>query len=89
MATSFRLPEEHMRRLKSLAKRLGVSKAQVVKQAIDKYYEEQIEKSTRSALDRLIESGFEPVNEELPFSAADEVAQREIIREKLSKKRRH
>lgn len=88
MATSFRLPEEQMRRLDSLAQQLGVSKAQVVIQAIDKYFEDQIGKSKRSALDRLIESGFQPMSAELDFSADDLDAQRKTIRAKITKKKR-
>lgn len=87
MATSFRLPEEQTRRLNRLAKRLGISKAQVVKLAIDKYYELEIGSSKRTAFDRLAESGFQPISSELGFSSEDETAQREIIRAKLASKR--
>ncbi len=88
MATSFRLSSEHMKRLEFLATRLGLSKAQVVKESIDKLYEEEIKRSKRTMLDRLSECEFEPIDARLEFDASDEEAQRKIMREKVSKKRR-
>jgi predicted DNA-binding protein len=90
MATSFRLPPQQMSRLEYLAKRLGISKAQVVKRALDKYYEDQMETSRRSALDKLMDGGdYSP----MPFGtgdlAGDELKQRRIIRAKLAKKGRN
>ncbi|MCC7530895.1 MAG: hypothetical protein IT342_20405 [Candidatus Melainabacteria bacterium] len=88
MATSFRLSSEHMKRLEFLAIRLGVSKAQVIKKSIDKLYEAEIRHSKRTMLDRLSECEFEPVDARLEFDASDEEAQRKIMREKISQKRR-
>lgn len=86
MATSFRLPAQQVNQLNRLAKRLGVSKAQVVNQAIDRYFEEQFGKSKRSALDRLLDAGFEPIQTRPGDLASDEAKQREIISAKLRKK---
>jgi hypothetical protein len=89
MATSFRLPPEQMTRLTLLAKTMGTSKAQVVKQAIDRLYEEQSRRSKRSLLDRLLEGGFEPLAINVPQDlSSNEEKQRRIIREKLAKKNR-
>jgi predicted DNA-binding protein len=89
MATSFRLPAEHLRRLEYLANRLGKSKAQVVKEAIDLLYERHCQSSKRSALDRLIEGGFQPAAIDLGFDAADKAAQRKVIRAKIAPKGRN
>ena len=89
MATSFRLPAEHMGRLNYLAKRLGKSKAQVVRQAIEQYYDEHMQKSQRSALDNLLEGGFQPIPIDLGDLADNEVKQRQVIRAKLTKKSRN
>jgi predicted DNA-binding protein len=88
MATSFRLSSEHMKRLEYLSNRLGKSKAQVVKEAIDKLYDEHSQRSKRSALDRLLEGGFQPLTVKLDFEARDVAAQRRVIRAKISEKSR-
>jgi len=77
-----------MKRLEYLATRLNTSKAQVIKQAIDKLYEEESKRSKKSALDILSENNFEPLEIEPLVNAHDEEAQRNLIREKLSKKNR-
>jgi hypothetical protein len=88
MPTSFRLPDEHIKRLTYLAERLGTSRAQVVKEAINMLYEEHIRKSGRTALDRLLDSGFEPLDIDLNNITTDKNRQRQVIRERLSKKNR-
>jgi predicted DNA-binding protein len=88
MATSFRFPPEKMSRLELLAKRLGKSKAQVVLQAIDKLYESELQVSKRSLLDQLQEGGFEPTDADWGDLSSNKQRQRQVIREKLSKKNR-
>lgn len=88
MATSFRLPPEQMKRLNFLAAKLGESKAQIVKQALDKFYEEHMRKSKRSVLDKLLEGGFKPLSLDLGDLSRNEEKQRQAIRERLSKKHR-
>lgn len=86
MATSFRFPPEKMNRLELLSKRLGKSKAQVVLQAIDKLYEEELEVSKRSLWDQVQEGGFEPANLDWGDLSTNKQRQKQVIREKLSKK---
>jgi CHAD domain-containing protein len=88
MATSFRLNPEHMQKLQYLADRLHKSKAQVVKEAIEMFYDAQAKQSKRSALDLLHDARFSPLDERLECDAADEDGQRRIIRAKISKKNR-
>jgi len=88
MATSFRLNPEHIQKLQYLADRLGKSKAQVVKEAIEMFYDQQAQRSKRSALDLLTDSDFTALDERLECDAADEDGQRRIIRAKISKKNR-
>ena len=88
MATSFRLPPEQMKRLNYLAAKLGESKAQVVKEALDRFYEEHVNKSKDSVLDRLKEGGFESLSLDLGDLASNEKKQRQVIREKLKKRNR-
>ena len=88
MATSFRLPLEQMNRLDYLARRKSTSKAQIVKEAIDRLYEQELQKSDGSALDLLIEGGFEPSDLDFMVLASDKEEQRRIIRERLAKKDR-
>lgn len=89
MATSFRIPPDKMARLELLAKRLHKSKAQVVMQAIDKYYELEMSRSEKSLADVALELGFTPISGDLGDLAADEERQRKIISEKLSRKGRN
>src|ERR1700733_11063487 len=88
MAASFRLPLEQMNRLDYLARRKSTSKAQIVKEAIDRLYEQELQKSDGSALDLLIEGGFEPSDLDFMVLASDKEEQRRIIRERLAKKDR-
>jgi len=88
MAKAYRIPEKQSQRLERLAEQLGLSQAQVLKLAIDYYYELELGSSKRTALDRLIESGFQPHDGKLELSAEDEAAQTKFIRAKLGNKRR-
>ncbi|MBX9573859.1 MAG: ribbon-helix-helix domain-containing protein [Candidatus Obscuribacterales bacterium] len=86
MATSFRIPPDQMKKLEQLANALEISKAQVVKDAIDMLYESKMKQSKKSKWDALVEGGFEPISMDLGFEASDIDAQRRIIHERVSKK---
>ncbi|HEY9789409.1 MAG TPA: ribbon-helix-helix protein, CopG family [Candidatus Obscuribacterales bacterium] len=88
MATSFRLPPEDMSKLEQLAKSMGKSKAKVVRQAIEKLYDEQMSRSKHSVLDRLLDGDFHPQPMDLGNLSGDEARQRQVIRDRLKKKHR-
>lgn len=88
MATSFRFTPDETKKLEYLARRLGKPKAQVVKQALNMFYEQETKHPKRSTWDRLIEGGFEPIEVDLGFDCADVDKQRQIIHERITKKYR-
>ena len=68
---------------------LGKSKAQVLREAVEKLYAQQTQQSTRTVLDRLMEARFKPLNAPLGFNAGDKAARQKLINAKVSKKGRN
>jgi metal-responsive CopG/Arc/MetJ family transcriptional regulator len=89
MVSSFRLTDKEEKLLTTLARRTGQSRSELVRKAIEEYGAKLIAQGGRSSLDRLMESGFEPIASggDTDLSTNKE-KQRKIILEKLTKRRR-
>lgn len=88
MVSSFRLNDKEEKLLSLLSRRTGKSRSEIVRQAIRNYYLQVNKESQRSSYDRLMESGFTPLDSGIGDLSTNKVKQRKIILERLKKNNR-
>lgn len=86
MASSFRLDPKLEWKLVKALEQTGASRSELIRAAIEKYCEEVLAGGEQTPYERLVASGFKPINVDLgPDYRNDKQARRQKLRERAIK----
>lgn len=85
MVSSFRLTNVEERLLEVAVRRTGKSRSEIVRLAVQSYCQQLIDSAGQTPYERLMSSGFEPVDLGETDLSYNKKKQRRLINERLSK----